>query len=269
MNKASLSQFLRQLGLLRVADQFQFRLQQWRKRKSKRAFRQSYQNVALPPDYTIFESFQLDYRKYYEGGRNTAGWVWNQIRPHTNNLQRGKLLDWGCGPARVVRHMPTLLGDKWRIYGTDYNQQTIDWCQKHIKEVTFSANSVNPPLPFPDDFFDVVYGISIFTHLSEENHLHWLEELLRITKPGAILMFTTQGEAFRARLTAAEKTAFDQGILVVRGKVKEGHRLFSAFHPPSYLKSLFSEQATIIQHRAGEAMDWGIEQDTWVLRNGK
>jgi SAM-dependent methyltransferase len=267
MNKAKLSHFLRQMGLLRAADQFQFRLQRWRKRKSNQVFRQSHPEVALPPDYTMFESFQLDYRKYYEGGRNTAAWVWNQIRPHLNNIQSGKLLDWGCGPARVVRHMPDLLEKTWAVYGTDYNQQTIDWCQKHIKNVAFSVNKVNPPLPFSDDSFDVLYGISIFTHLSEENHSSWFHELLRVTKPGAILMFTTQGEAFRARLTQTEKIQFDRGLLVVRAKVKEGHRLFSAFHPPNYLQQLFSKNATILQHQPGKMMDWGIEQDTWVVRS--
>lgn len=266
ISKATLSQFLRRSGLLQSADQLQFRLQQWRKRKTNRAFRQKYPDVALPPDYTLFESFQLDYWKYYEGGRNTAAWVWNQLHPYLQETQCGRILDWGCGPARVVRHMPALLGNQWEIYGTDYNKQTIDWCQKHIKNVRFSSNQVDPPLPFAENFFDAVYGISIFTHLSEENHRRWLLELLRVTRPGSVLMFTTQGAAFRARLTPAERARFDRGDLVVRAQVKEGHRLFSTFHPPDFLRRLFSAEAPILQHRPGMVMDWGIEQDTWVLR---
>lgn len=268
ISKANLSQFLRRTGLLRTADQLQFRLQQWRKRKTNRAFREKYPEVALPPDYALFESFQLDYWKYYEGGRNTAAWVWNKLQPHLVDPKTGKLLDWGCGPARVVRHMPALLGSQWNVYGTDYNVQTIDWCRKHVENVAFSSNQVNPPLPFANDFFDAVYGVSIFTHLSEENHYRWLRELIRVSKPGAVLMFTTQGTAFRARLTVEERQQFDRGELIVRAQVKEGHRLFSAFHPPDYLKRLFSAEATILQHLSGAVMDWGIEQDTWVLRKG-
>lgn len=79
-------------------------------------------------------------------------------------------------------------------------------------------------------------------------------------------MFTTQGAAFRARLTAADRSRFDRGDLVVRAQVQEGHRLFSAFHPPGYLERLFSAEAVILQHQPGAVMNWGIEQDTWLLR---
>lgn len=269
MNKANLSQFLRHVGLLRTADQLQFRLQQWRNRRHNAAFRRSHPNVALPPDYTLFETFRLDYRKYYEGGRNTARWVWNQLQPHLADPDHGRLFDWGCGPARVVRHLPAIAGPGWEVYGADYNRETIEWCSRHIPEVNFSVNAVTPPLPFDDNFFDALYGISIFTHLSEENHQRWRQELLRVMKPGGILLLTTQGEAFRPRLTAAERKLFDQHQLVVRARVKEGHRLYSAFHPAAYVQSLFSEGAEIVRHLPGEVMDWGVEQDTWILMKRK
>lgn len=264
--KAYFSTLLRRLGLLWFADRLKFRLQKWRKRQDNRAFRQAHPEFALPSDYSLFESYQLDYQKYYEDGRETARWVWEQIQPCLVDDKAGRLLDWGCGPARVVRHLPAILNPNWKIYGADYNLQTVEWCKKHISGVSFSGNDLCPPLPFPDDYFDGIYGISIFTHLSEENHLSWQLELIRVIKPGGVLLLTTQGDAFRSRLTENEKKKFDKGQLVVRDQVREGHRLYSAFQPLIYLQSLFSSHTDILKHEAGKQKDWGIEQDVWVLR---
>ena len=46
--------------------------------------------------------------------------------------------------------------------------------------------------------FDVVYGISVMTHLAEETQFQWLKELRRITRPGAILALSVIGENLRA-----------------------------------------------------------------------
>ena len=52
---------------------------------------------------------------------------------------------------------------------------------------TFEANNALPPLLFPDCAFDLVFAISVFTHLDEQYQLAWLAELRRVAQPGAIL----------------------------------------------------------------------------------
>jgi SAM-dependent methyltransferase len=114
--------------------------------------------------------------------------------------------------------------------------------------------------------FDFIYGISIFTHLSEPNHQAWFEELMRICRPGGFVLLTTHGEIFRHKLTESERTQFNLGRLVVRGNVVEGHRVFAAFQPPAYLRELFSAHAEVVQHIPGIPRQWGLEQDVWILR---
>src|SRR5690606_11385803 len=46
----------------------------------------------------------------------------------------------------------------------------------------------------PDASVDLLYGISVMTHLTELNQQLWLEEISRILKPGGCALLTTHGE---------------------------------------------------------------------------
>jgi len=212
----------------------------------------------------MYESFQINYQKYFSGGRKTTEWLLDLCGPFLD-LQEATILDWGCGPARIVRHLPDLLPGA-TVHGTDYNRKTIAWCKEAIPKVEFRVGKLAPPLEYPDAQFDLIYGISIFTHLSEANHVAWLTELARLLKPGGVIFLTTQGDIFRQKLTLSEKTQYDGGSLVVRGGAKEGHRVYSAFQPPVYFRSLTSGRFQEIKHIPGEQEDWGLEQDVFVMK---
>lgn len=180
-----------------------------------------------------------------------------------NNL---KILDWGCGPGRAIRHLPHYFESETEFYGTDYNRKSIDWCSKNLPDISFNHNSLEADLPYENDLFNLIYGISIFTHLSEQMHYNWFNELKRVLKPGGILLVTTQGANFKLKLTGSELNRFDTGQLVVRGKVKEGHRTYSAFQPASFMKKLFSE-FTIPEHMERKPVAGGyLPQDIWIIQ---
>jgi SAM-dependent methyltransferase len=231
-----------------------------------RRFTALHPDIALPPPYLVYESFQMDYEKYFLGGRQTAEWIASRLLPYLDGNTKN-ILDWGCGPARVIRHLPEILGNRYRYFGCDYNAATIHWCTQNISNVQFTQNSISPPLPYPPETFDAVYGISIFTHLSAANHRAWLEELRRILASGGVLLITTHGEIFKEKLTAEEQRSFDAGQLVIRGKAKEGQRMFGAFHPPVFMRMILSETGFDIEgHTPGIRRATWIEQDTWILR---
>jgi len=132
--------------------------------------------------------------------------------------------------------------------------------------VTFDLNGLEANLPYDDHTFDIIYGISIFTHLSKAMHEAWIKELHRVLDHGGILLLTMQGENFKSKLSSAEKTKFDKGQLIVRGKVKEGHRTYSAFHPDIYLEKLF-EEFTVLEKITEETSEKEYTpQDTWILK---
>lgn len=264
MLKSRISSFLRSLHLLHATDYLRFIVQKIKNNQKNSQFLKKNPDIALPPDYLIYESFQLDYEKYYTDSIESTEWLAGLFRKHTS-VYNLNILDWGCGPARIIRHMPKVIGNACFYYGTDYNATTIDWCQKNIHGVHFSVNQLEPPLDYNPNFFHVIYGISIFTHLSEPMHHAWSAELQRVMSKGGIVLITTQGNAFRVKLTDSERVKYDAGNLVVRGNVKEGHRTYSAFQPETYMKQLF-KGLSLLEHIPGEISNGRPQQDVWVFK---
>lgn len=250
---------LRKLGLLQFSDYLRFLWLRRKNRVANQAFRKQYPDVELPPDYLMYEAFQLDYERYYINGKKTAEWLIDLVQKH-KNLQGASILDWGCGPARVIRHLPGLI-QGGTFYGTDYNKQSIAWCSANFTDIYFHSNDLMPGLVYEKEWFDLVYGISIFTHLSQEAHEAWLNELIRVLKPGGILFITLHGNSFREKLTPPELQQFEADELVIRGQVTEGHRTFTAFHPENWVK-IWTLSLNVLEHIPGQQG----QQDVWILQ---
>ena len=246
MKKGHISNLLRRIGLIFFTDWVRYYIQKFKNRTINKDFKQKNPDVKLPPDYLIYESFQINYQKYYTEGSDTAKWLTDHFKKHID-LKDKRILDWGCGPGRIIRHLPNVIGNGCEYLGTDYNKKSIDWCSKNLTNIQFNCNSLNAQLPYYDNYIDVIFGISIFTHLSEQLHYDWYDELYRVLKPNGIMLVTTQGDNFKVKLTDSELKQYNNNQLVVRGKVKEGHRTYSAFQPQEFMRKLF-QNVEILEH---------------------
>jgi SAM-dependent methyltransferase len=170
------------------------------------------------------------------------------------------ILDFGCGCGRVLRHWRDI-SDRIAVHGSDYNRKLLDWCRTHLPFARFMANELSPPLPYADGAFDLVYAISVFTHLPQELQLAWIDELARVTAPGGHVLVTLHGEAFRRVLNDAEKAEFDRGELVVRYPEGSCSNLCAAFHPEDYVRRLFARGLRIADYQPGR-----LTQDVVLLR---
>ncbi len=158
-----------------------------------------------------------------------------------------QILEFGCGCGRVISHLSGLLLNN-QFFGTDIDQEAITWCNNNLSTVAeFTANDAYPPLPFEDSFFDVVYSISVFTHLPEEMQFLWLEELKRVTRKGAYLLITTHGEELApARIRKQmSKHGFHYGVSEGTDGLPDFYQ--TTFHTENYIRRHWSSYFAIVK----------------------
>ena len=177
---------------------------------------------------------------FLRGGRA----AYDAIAAHVPLGEVGSLLDFGCGCGRVTRYWSA---SSAAVSGSDVSRKAVEWCRANLPFARFELNALAPPLAFDDESFDLVYGLSVFTHLTADLQLAWRDELRRVLRPGGILLVTTHGESYLPRLDYAERARFEAGDLVVRWSDLPGTNLCSAYHPELYLRETFADGFTFLE----------------------
>jgi SAM-dependent methyltransferase len=119
------------------------------------------------------------------------------------SLTDRRILDWGCGCGRTARTLLYYVKPS-NLFGCDIDRAAVDWVSNIVKEASFISINLYPPTPYPDEYFDIVYGLSVMTHLSESLQQQWLAELRRISAPGAIVVLSVLNDSLRQRLMTPE-----------------------------------------------------------------
>jgi len=100
-----------------------------------------------------------------------------------------KVLELGCATARMLRFYPYHEGES-ELWGVDIMARNIAWCQQHLSPpLRFATTTTAPHLPFEDNYFDLVYCGSVFTHVSDLADA-WFLELRRVLRPGGYMYIT-------------------------------------------------------------------------------
>jgi SAM-dependent methyltransferase len=257
---------LRRAHLLELVFELTFVLDRIKNYPANQRFRREFPEFVVPPAALQFESqMTTNLYSFRNGGLAQARYIVATLEPY---LPAGPLsiCEWGCGPARLIRHFRDLDPQRWvDVHGCDYNARSIAWDQANLPDIKFATNNAGPPLPYPDNRFDVLYSSSVFTHIPGRLQRPWLAENLRVLKPGGLVMFTVHGDAFRGRFLPHELREYDQVGFVERGEVKPGWAWYTTYHNPRWVRQEFLKGLEIpVAHLA--SADGLLEHDFWVVR---
>ena len=202
----------------------------------------------IPPDSLIFSSTGTrDVEWLLRSGALFAGALRSALAEAGRPLETmSRVLDFGCGTGRVIRHFSSLKGPAF--FGCDYNPRVVAWDRANLTFAEFSQNSLSPPLPYETRFFDLCYSVSVFTHLPEYMQRPWIEELARVVRPGGILALTLSGRADTVRLTPAEQSRFERGELIVLDPSLAGTNMCAVYHPPEWVRREWSDIFKLLHH---------------------
>ena len=180
-----------------------------------------------------------------------------------------RILDFGCGSGRVIRNFQDA-PPSCELYGTDIDAELVTWCREHLQGIRWSTNGFQPPLPYHSDTFDLIYAVSVFTHLNEEFQRAWLAELRRVAKPGATVILTVHGEYVIGTLPAVyQNRVHSDGFMFLTGatgRLKlDGLPDFyqTAYHTQEYIEREWSAYFEVVRY-----VERGINnhQDAVILR---
>jgi len=161
------------------------------------------------------------------------------------------ILDWGVGCGRVARYVLSKRHNHFT--GCDVDRGNIAWCKDRLPG-SFVLSDMHPPLPFADGSFDLVYGISVFTHLNQELEALWLAELHRVVRPGGVVAVTIHGQTAvdYAKLSPEEHqqliakirkegVSFSSNNDQISGFADRADLYVNVFHDKEYVRQIWSK----------------------------
>ncbi len=104
-------------------------------------------------------------------------------------------VDFGCGWGRITRFFVKDF-DKDNLLGVDPLSEVIEASRATNPWATFTQIGLRPPIDVPTGSVDLIFAFSVFSHLTEEVHLQWIEELARLLRRGGMLVVTTRERDF-------------------------------------------------------------------------
>ena len=119
-----------------------------------------------------------------------------------------RFLDIGCGCGRLASALVAVIEPPGSYEGFDTAEEPIEWCRRHIGSRfpnfgfratdTFSLR-YNPygaseaeelTFPYADDYFDIVFAGSVYTHMLPGEVSNFISESRRVLRPGGISFAT-------------------------------------------------------------------------------
>lgn len=180
--------------------------------------------LPLPPPYMrVLTAGSPDAAVFVQTGRSAADAFMALAARHGRPFAPERAaLDFGCGCGRTARHLVR----EAALSGCDLNRKLAGWCAMSLPG-SFQPNAALPPTPYPDATFDLVYSVSVFTHLHQPNAKAWLDELARVTRSGG-LAFLTFFDEHIPQAAAFLPQLMDRGF-VVRHEGPEGSNLLCGY----------------------------------------
>lgn len=140
----------------------------------------------------ILEQTKQNYNTIAVDFNKTRQYVWPGVKDFKKYVKAGdRILDLGCGNGKLRLLFKNVKVD---YIGIDNSRQLLN-----LAETNFNFRIANQKfifaditdLPFPDSYFDVIFGIATFHHLpSKELRFKALVEVKRVMKKGGVLIMT-------------------------------------------------------------------------------
>ena len=179
----------------------------------------------LVPPLDLLRAYAVTAEQFTEHG---YGFLHEFLVKRARLQPNEKVLDLGCGPGHHARALVEYLTIDGSFDGLDISQSSISYCQSAYAEFqnfafqhadifnahynpTSTLRQADYRLPYDDNRFDLVYAVSLFTHLMPDDTVAYFREIRRVLKPSgrfAASFFLLTEEALSNLSNPAHPTLF-------------------------------------------------------------
>jgi len=150
---------------------------------------------------------------YLAEGARLRG-VIDELLPADWSWEDKRVLDFGCGSARVLRHFAAEAAQA-EFWGCDIDRASTDWNEVNLSpRFRFFENGLAPPLSLPAGSLDLIWAMSVFTHITDL-WTEWLLEMHRLLAPDGILIASFLGEGMWKPLVGEPYREDEVGMAVL------------------------------------------------------
>jgi SAM-dependent methyltransferase len=172
-----------------------------------------------------------------------------------------RVLDFGCGAGRSLQVFAKE-AEEAEFWGCDLHAPSIEWAREHLSPpFSFVLNGADPPTELQGEFFDLVWGVSAFTHVTD-NWAEWLLEIHRVTKPGALILFSILGDKMWRNVLQREYDEDKIGMVISMPHRPWDHGGPDAFHSEWWLREHWGRVFEIVELDKGQPEMLGHD---WII----
>ncbi len=165
---------------------------------SERYGRWMHVNCIIDPRDDIFRFFATHalaknpIREYLSDGWRTMAELMQLLERLDRPLMKTQaVLEFAAGFGRFTRHLARALPG--RVTCTDIQPGSVEFLREQFGVEAFYSASNPGEIVYPQQY-DLIFVLSLFTHLPVERWREWLTHLHRGLKPGGLLIFSVHNE---------------------------------------------------------------------------
>lgn len=182
----------------------------------------------VPVERAEFDQFADEYHEQHRSnvaitGEEPAFFAEYKIRilhalARDKGLAVGDILDFGAGIGNSVPHFARLFPQA-KLACADVSSRSLAILQGRFEGLSDTVLVTGDRLPLDDARFDVAFSACVFHHIPHEEHVAWLGELLRVTRPGGMLTIFEHNPLNPLTLRAVNTCPFDENAHLMRAGV--------------------------------------------------
>jgi len=119
-------------------------------------------------------------------------------------------LDFACGYGRSIRFLVHRI-PKDKVTVADVDKSAVDFCKKTFGVKGFYS-VMDPEKLYHNDKYDIIYVVSLFTHLALPLWEAWFKRLYDLLNDNGVLIFSTHGASVYEQCDDFGKNLFDQPV---------------------------------------------------------